>query len=130
MLAQTVPGGVDANRAWPALPGGHPARVVLVARSSVHGLTAAQQAARQWAAGAVPGAVLLGLVVVADAPGRLPRPLRDLHRLVTGGVPRTWTVPWWEAWRCGTGADAPLPKPLAVLGVDLPRLIGDHGVPV
>ncbi|MBH1934138.1 hypothetical protein I5Q34_07485 [Streptomyces sp. AV19] len=130
MLTQAVPGGLDANRAWPQLPGHAPARVVLVARTSFHGLTAAQQAARQWAAGAVPGAVLLGLVLVADTPGRLPRPLRDLHHLVTGGVPRTWDVPWWEAWRCGAGAGASLPKQLAALGADLSRLIGDHGVPV
>lgn len=58
-------------------------------------------AAAQWASGAVP-VDLLGLAVVADAPGRLPGPLRDLVRLVGGGVPHLWRVPWSEDWRLGT----------------------------
>jgi hypothetical protein len=56
---------------------------------------------RQWAAGLVPSVEVLGLVVMADAPGRVPRSLRDLLQVVSGGVPRTWTVPWVEAWRVG-----------------------------
>ena len=47
----------------------------------------------------VPFADLLGLVVVADAPGRLPKPLKELKQLVGGGVPRMWTVPWLESVR-------------------------------
>lgn len=65
------------------------------------GLQAAQAAATQWAAGLVPNVEVLGLAIVADAPGRLPRPLRDFARLVGGGVPRTWSVPWIESWRLG-----------------------------
>jgi hypothetical protein len=75
--------------------------VVLIARSSGRGLRAAQAAATQWAAGLAPNVEVLGLVIVADAPGRLPRPLRELAQLVSGGVPRTWTVPWVESWRLG-----------------------------
>jgi len=55
----------------------------------------------QWAGGLVPSVDVLGLVIVADAPGRLPRPLRDLAQVVSGGVPRTWNVPWVESWRLG-----------------------------
>ena len=68
---------------------------------SADGSRAAQAAATQWAAGLVPGVDVLGLVIVADAPGRLPRPLRDFAHLVGGGVPRTWNVPWIELWRLG-----------------------------
>lgn len=49
---------------------------------------------------------LLGLVLVADAPGRLPKPLRDLMKIISGGYPRTWYVPWVESWRQG---DDPTP---------------------
>lgn len=100
-LSQLVSGSAAAGHAWPTTPGHAPARVVLVARSNMRGLRAAQAAATQWASGLVPGVDVLGLVIVADAPGRLPRPLRDFAHLVGGGVPRTWTVPWIEAWRLG-----------------------------
>jgi hypothetical protein len=75
--------------------------VVLVARTSMYGLQRAQRAAAEWASGAAPGIELLGLVLVADAPGRLPHPLRDFAHLISGGVPRTWHLPWVEAWRLG-----------------------------
>ncbi|MBX9244627.1 hypothetical protein ICW40_07365 [Actinotalea ferrariae] len=75
--------------------------MVLVARPHASGLRAAQKAATHWAAGALPDVQLLGLVIVADAPGRLPRPLRELAALVSGGVPQTWQVPWIESWRLG-----------------------------
>lgn len=88
-----------ADHGWPRTPGNDPVRVVLVARSNMRGLRAAQAAATQWASGMVPHIEILGLVIVADAPGRLPRPLRDFAQVVGGGVPRTWTVPWIESWR-------------------------------
>lgn len=94
-----------AGHAWPVVPPGDPAaRVVIVARTSARGLLAAKSAAKQWAAGLVGGVELLGLVLVADAPGRLPRPLRDLAKVVGGGYPRTWQVPWIESWRLGEQA--------------------------
>ena len=89
---------LPAGHTWPARP--LPARCVLTARTSVGGLLAAQAALRQWAAGDAP-VDLLGLVLLADAPGRLPRALRDLAGLVAGGAPRCWSIPWIEAWRLG-----------------------------
>jgi len=61
---------------------------------------AAQRAIRDWAAGNVP-VRLLGLVLIADAPGRLPHGLRQLAALIAGGVPAVWSLPWIEAWRIG-----------------------------
>jgi hypothetical protein len=78
---------------------------VVVARTNVRGLTAAKAAAKQWASGLVPEVKLHGLVLVADAPGRLPRPLRDLSRVVSGGYPRAWQLPWVESWRLGDPID-------------------------
>ncbi|MBD2894405.1 hypothetical protein amrb99_33300 [Actinomadura sp. RB99] len=62
---------------------------------------AAQTAMRQWAAGGLPSVQLLGLAVVADAPGKRPKPLSDLLRLIAGGVPQLWELPWVEGFRLG-----------------------------
>jgi hypothetical protein len=67
------------------------------------GLRAAQRAAAEWASGSVPGACVAGLLVMADAPGRLPKEIRDFARIVGGGVPHLWHLPWIEAWRYGHG---------------------------
>ena len=98
-LACLVPDWQAAGHAWPESAAG-PAACVLTARTSAAGLLAAQAALRQWAAGDAP-VDLAGLVLLADAPGRLPRPLRDLAGLVAGGAPRCWSIPWIEAWRLG-----------------------------
>lgn len=92
-----------AGHCWPAPPTpGAAVSCVLVARTHAHGLMAVQQALQQWAASAAgPAVQLLGLVLVADAPGRLPAPLRDLVKVISGGAPRVWDVPWVEAWRFG-----------------------------
>ena len=77
-----------------------PARVVLAARTNARGLRAAQSAIREWA-GADARVLLLGLVLIADAPGRLPHGLRQLAGLIGGGVPAVCSLPWIEAWRVG-----------------------------
>lgn len=122
-LASLVDGWAEAGHSWPRPADGGAANVVLVARTSMAGLRSAQAAATQWASGRASEANVLGLVLVADAPGKLPRPLRDFARLVSGGVPRTWSVPWIEAWRIG---DAPsssdVPRDLRRLIDDLNRL--------
>jgi uncharacterized protein DUF6668 len=107
-LARLMEGSSAAGHAWPVpatSAGSARPSVVLVARTHASGLRAAQAAATEWAAGDVP-VRLLGLVLVADAPGRTPRPLRDLARLVVGGVPSAWHVPWHEPWRLGDPIDA------------------------
>jgi hypothetical protein len=96
-----VSGSQAAGHSWPVTADGSINRVVLVARTNASGLAAAQRAATEWAAGTVPGVLLLGLVLVADTPGRLPKPLRDLRQVISGGVPVVWDVPWVEAWRLG-----------------------------
>jgi hypothetical protein len=105
ILASLAPTWRAAGHAWPYHEDGSTARVVLVCRSHASGLLHAQAALTQWAAGLVLGVELLGLVVVADAPGRLPKPLRDLTDLVTGGAPRAWRVGWQEKWRQGNPPD-------------------------
>lgn len=108
-LAALHPTWRAAGQAWPVLDA-DPQRCVLVARSNLTGLTAAQRALRQWATPATrPAVQLLGLLVVADAPGKLPTPLRDLITLISGGAPQLWQLDWVEAWRTDppTPANAP-----------------------
>lgn len=118
-LAALVPEWEEASHAWPRTAEPIPVRVVLVARSNARGLRAAQTAIMQWAGGLVPWVHVVGLVIVADAPGRIPRPLRDLAQVVSGGVPRTWNVPWVDSWRLGE------PPALAEAPRELRRLVDE-----
>lgn len=105
-----------AGHSWPELPTGAPAACVVVARTNVRGLLAARTALTQWAAsGAGDSACLLGLVLVADAPGKLPAPLRDLAKVVGGGAPRVWDVPWVEGWRLGDPVTERVLRPVSKL---------------
>ncbi len=115
----------DAERTWPAVDAVSaeppPTGVVVVCRSTVAGLHAARDAAIEHASGAAPaGVVLAGLVVVADAPGRLPAELRALRATVGGTFPCRWDVPWLAEWRLALPA-GPLPAP-PVVG-DLARCV-------
>jgi hypothetical protein len=121
-LAAAAP-GTGQVRGWPAPPRPGFARAVLVARTHAAGLLAAQRAAAQWAAGAVPGNVeLLGAVLVADAPGRLPAPLRELAELVRGGMPRSWLVPYLPALRFGPDPESLAAPPIRALAAELEKL--------
>jgi hypothetical protein len=105
-----------------------PLPIVVVARTSAHGLTQAQRVAAI-AAGPDGFNVLqrstrvMGLVLVADAPGRLPKPLGELKHLVSGGYSKVWEVPWVEAWRLGDPPEeANTPKNVRRLVNDLRSL--------
>ncbi|MDR1513938.1 MAG: hypothetical protein LBS56_10770 [Propionibacteriaceae bacterium] len=77
--------------------------LLVVCRSSASGLEAARSWARMWDStrSAWLGGALLGLVVINDSPGRLPRVLTHLLQLTSGGFPRVWRLGWCEAWRRG-----------------------------
>lgn len=121
-LAILASGTSPAGHAWPLPTANVTAHhVVLVARTNYSGLTAAQHAATEWAANTLPQSISLdGLVLIADAPGRRPKPLRDLEQVVAGGVPRVWHLPWVSAWRFGAASPTdPLPKEFRQLFADL-----------
>ncbi|MCP9970325.1 DUF6668 family protein [Actinomadura madurae] len=125
-LATLIPCGMSAGRYWPVPDEPDRSRVLLVARTHASGLCAAQAAARQWAAGVLPNVRLLGLVVTADAPGKRPKPLNELLRLISGGVPRVWELPWVEALRLGAPPkQVKLPSGYARLAQDLNRIISE-----
>ncbi|MCI0143914.1 hypothetical protein KNN17_20345 [Arthrobacter bambusae] len=126
-IAELLDGARVTDHCWPVLQDGSTPRVLLVCRADMRGLTTARNALTQWASGAAPTLDLLGLAVLADAPGKTPKALRDFAAIVGGGAPRLWTLPWVEAWRHG---DTPTPPPareyhrfitdLAVLATDTP----------
>lgn len=100
-----------AGHAWPV----HSAltmRVLLVARTHARGLAAARKAATEWASGS-PRVDLVGLVLIGDAPGRLPAQLRDESHHLAGAVPQTWTIPFIRALRT-TATPEPTPPGPAV----------------
>ena len=95
----------DAGAAWPQHV--NPSRslnIVVCCRSTVPGLRAAQDVAIEWASGELPGQ-LVGLVVGADAPGRLPRELREQLQITSGAFPRYTFVPWQAQWRFAKESD-------------------------
>lgn len=116
--ADLIDGARITGHCWPVLQDGRTPRVLLVCRADMRGLTAAQSALTQWASGAAPAVDLLGLAILADAPGKTPKPLRDFSAIVGGGAPRFWTLPWVEAWRHGDSTTPPT-------GRDYQRFITD-----
>ena len=100
-IAGLLDGARATDHCWPVLHEGSNPRVLLVCRADISGLTAARSALTQWASGAAPKLDLLGLAILADAPGKTPKTLRDFAAIVGGGAPRLWTLPWVEAWRHG-----------------------------
>ncbi|MFM9588785.1 DUF6668 family protein [Streptomyces scabiei] len=94
-------GGVDAGRTWPRPDQGEPSSVLLVARTHAAGLQAVSWTLDVFRRGEQPpGLELVAVVLVADAPGRLPRQL--LQRIkVIGSAIEVHRVPWVPAWRTG-----------------------------
>jgi hypothetical protein len=123
-LAQLLDGSMPSGHTWP-ICSDLPVLAVLVARTHAAGLTAAQAALAEAAAGLVP-VRLLGLVLVADAPGRLPRPLRELAKLVAGGSEQCWMIPWVEAWRLGEQSSEQQSRTVRKVVEEISRLAAGH----
>ena len=118
-------GARATDHCWPVLQDGGKPRVLLVCRADMRGLTAARSALTQWVSGATPKADLLGLAILADAPGKAPKALRDFAAIVGGGAPRLWTLPWVEAWRHGDATTPPTAREYQRFITDLAALATD-----
>lgn len=110
-VSKLIEGSRPTYHSWPVTgDAGIDPRVLLVCRSSKNGLEAAQRALIEWTSTPPVAVELLGLAVMADAPGKLPKPLRDLATHIGGGAPRLWHLPWVEAWRTGDVEPEHLPR--------------------
>src|SRR5450759_3545876 len=87
--------GVNAGRAWPN-PALEPTNsVVVVCQTTMRGLAWARDLAAQYLSGCVPaGLRLLGVLTIADQPGRLPPLLAAARGLLAGAYPHCWAVPY------------------------------------
>ena len=95
----SVYGGQDCGRDWPGPE--DPPSILLVARTHAAGLAAVSRALEVFRRGAAPaGLDLDAVVLVADAPGRLPRQLAP-HVKAIESVIDVYRVPWVPAWRIG-----------------------------
>ena len=94
-------GLVDGGHVWPvSAPVAN--RVLVVARTNMMGLRAAQAAALRVYSGAVRGVEMVGVVLVADVPGRrLPRELVEMMRAVKAAFPTSIMVDWVGELRLG-----------------------------
>ncbi|MFH0516548.1 DUF6668 family protein [Streptomyces sp. M41] len=94
-----VYGGHDCGRNWPGPA--DPPSVLLVARTHAAGLAAALGTLEVFRRGEVPhGLDLDAVVLVADAPGRLPRALAERVKVIESVID-VYRVPWVPAWRLG-----------------------------
>lgn len=109
-LAHLLHGG-DAGQLWPAPRSGSVSAIV-VARHHRSGLHAAQDAAIQWASGAIAGVDLLGVVLVPDSAVKRPKALIDLERLVGGAFPTVWRTPYVPVWRVEDPGHTTVPRPM------------------
>ncbi|GHD94064.1 DUF6668 family protein [Streptomyces naganishii] len=115
-----VYGGHDCGRDWPGPEA--PRSVLLVARTHAAGLEAVVRALEVFRRGQAPaGLDLDAVVLVADAPGRLPRPLAQRVKPLESVID-VYRVPWVPAWRVGD-LSGPPPRETAALA----RLTGAAG---
>ena len=93
-LARWWAHAADTGLAWPASPA-TTQRVVIVARDCLPGLVAAADRLREWHAGLAPdGVTVVGLVVIAPRPGRVPVAVRRYRSTVAGLAAAVWSVGW------------------------------------
>jgi hypothetical protein len=121
---------LDSGCAWPEPPFGVRVNVVLTARTNAAGLRAASQALAAYCAHGYPEtARLAGFVLVADAPGRLPK---ELNRRITilGSATMVYRLPWVSEWRLSEVAPDPLAAwPLAMSMRTFVRYASASGLP-
>lgn len=115
-LAHAIAPAGDAGMVWPQ--GESSQACVVVCRSTAMGLDAAHDALIQASYDPDVAVDVLGLVVVADAPGRTPKALEQKITVISSVAARVWRVPYLEAWRLAQSVEAlPVWRP----GDEVPR---------
>jgi hypothetical protein len=92
---------VDMGPVWPNPGRCVPWYVLVAARTNAAGLDAASRMLASYRGRRYPqGCLLLGFVLMADAPGRLPKPISRSITILSSAMPVT-RVPWVGSWRLG-----------------------------
>ncbi|MFD5066079.1 hypothetical protein ACFWNO_48470, partial [Streptomyces sp. NPDC058394] len=93
---------------------GAPGKILLVARSHASGLQAVSRVLDMIRRAEQPsGVILQGVVIVADAPGRLPPQLAKRIKVI-GSVTTIHRIPWMPNWRMGD-LSGPMPREASAL---------------
>lgn len=93
-LARWWAPAADTGLAWPASPL-TTQRVLIAARLCIPGLTAAAERLREWHAGLAPdGVLVIGLVLTAARPGKVPAAVRRYHSVVAELVDQVHQIGW------------------------------------
>lgn len=123
-------GAFDAGVCWPVAGGWvrplPTLPVVLVARTSGAGLSAADRAARAWAAGELGESRLLGLVLVDDAP-HLTRTQKATATRLSLMTPTGWHLAWQPEWREDTPIAQDIPARVRKTLADIRRQAAAEG---
>ena len=87
----------ECGQKWPAPLQGESPFVAIVARERVDSLDMAGDLIRQHVSGMAGNSTLLGLITIADRPGRkIPREIDQTRKIVGGLAPTTWRIEWIE----------------------------------
>src|SRR5947207_1903889 len=97
-------GAADLGCRWPVTARGDSGHVLLVARTHAAGLQAAGRVLNSVEKHRRPDVRVIALVLVADAPGRVPRQLSQRIRLLKSAF-KTFEIPWIPSWRVGKQAE-------------------------
>ncbi|WP_327116472.1 hypothetical protein OHB12_04690 [Nocardia sp. NBC_01730] len=93
-LAQWWAPAADTGLAWPASPR-TTQKVIVAARLCMPGLTAAADRLREWHAGLAPdGVQVIGLVLTAARPGKVPALVRRYRAVVAELVEHLYEISW------------------------------------
>ncbi|WBB55272.1 hypothetical protein [Verrucosispora sp. WMMD573] len=115
-------GGTDIGCRWPDPALAEPAQVMVVGRTNLDGLRAVSRALNALREGRHPtGMRLVGVVLIADAPGRLPPTLLGRIRLLRSIAP-VHRLPWIPSYRVGAEPKRP-PRQLSRLAT----VVDTHG---
>lgn len=109
-LAHSLAPFGDAGQQWP-VKDKYP-WCVIVARATRAGLEAAHDLALQDQSNKSGGCRVLGIILVADAPGKTPKSIEQRISVLEKTVPTIWRVSYFEDWREATLEELPEWSPL------------------
>ncbi len=110
-LARLIEPAADCWRRWPAVLNQESPYVVLVARETIPGLSRAHELLRQHHSGLAGPSTVLGLIITAARPGRVPPEIRRYREVVGVLAGNVWRLGWHEEWSLVEPEDLPVWSP-------------------